>query len=582
MSANPIPAKADTDQNTDTMRRETIRIIETTDVHGNLFPHNFITREAWGGSLARVATYVDSVRAKVGDDHVILLDNGDLLQGQPTVYYYNFIDTLSPHVATEALRYMRYDALTPGNHDIETGHNVYDRFFASAPAPVLGANIIDTSTGQPYLLPYTILERAGLKVAVVGMITPAIPAWLPENIWSGLRFDDMTATASALIPEIRSKHNPDIVVGLFHSGHDDSKSTDRWIENASAKVAREVDGFDVVFMGHDHRRYDSILLNDAGSKVIVLNPANNANAVADVTIEVLTDGITARPLSVNGTIADVSHLAPSKDYMARFAEEFDTISRFTSEEIGVSDGEFTTRDAFFGPSAFMTLLHRLQLDITGADISLAAPLSCDASIAAGPVRMSDMFTLYKYENMLYTMAMTGEELKNYLEMAYDLWINTLNGTPGEHLLKFASSDPTPADNYLANPSYNFDSAAGIDYTVDVTRPAGKRVTITRLSDGRPFDPQATYSVAVNSYRGNGGGELMTRGAGINHDLLTSRILNSTDKDLRYYLIERLRTIGHITPVTDNNWSFIPADIVAPAAKTDRTILFSPESSKNQK
>ena len=134
----------------DGSREVKITVVETTDVHGNFFPRNYITRTDWQGSLARVATYVDSIRAAQGAENIILLDNGDLLQGQPTVYYYNFIDTESPHIGAEIQQFMAYDASTLGNHDIETGHAVYDRFIEQTPAPVLGANIIDTSTNLPY------------------------------------------------------------------------------------------------------------------------------------------------------------------------------------------------------------------------------------------------------------------------------------------------------------------------------------------------------------------------------------------------------------------------------------------------
>lgn len=115
------------------------------------------------------------------------------------------------------------------------------------------------------------------------------------------------------------------------------------------------------------------------------------------------------------------------------------------------------------------------------------------------------------------------------------------------LINFASDAPTPSDNRLKNPSYNFDSAAGINYTVDITKPRGGRITVTSLSDGRKFNPEATYTVAVNSYRANGGGDLLTLGAGIPSGELKSRIVSATDKDLRYYLIRTVEQRGTIRP-----------------------------------
>ena len=231
-------------------------LLETTDVHGNYLPYNFITGEDGTGSMARIYSYVKQLRQQQGTDHVVLLDNGDILQGQPIAYYYNYMDTKSPHLCASVLNYMKYDAATVGNHDVETGHAVYDRWVKQCKFPMLGANVIVTQTEQPYWKPYTIIERQGVKIAVLGMITPGIPMWLPENLWAGLRFDDLLAVARKYMPEMRSK--ADVVVGLFHSGVGKDKGTPVAAEDASVAVAEKVPGFDVVFCGHDHRRADNI------------------------------------------------------------------------------------------------------------------------------------------------------------------------------------------------------------------------------------------------------------------------------------------------------------------------------------
>lgn len=560
-------------------RTVTLHVIQTTDVHGNFFPYNFITRTPWEGSMARVTTYVDSVRAEAGPENVVLLDNGDILQGQPTVYYYNFVDTVTPHIASRIYGFLGYDAATIGNHDVETGHPVYDRWIRQTDVPVMGANVIDNATGQPYLKPYTVIERQGVRIAVLGMLTPAIPAWLPEPIWSGMHFDDMEETARRWIPEIKEKENPDIIIGLFHAGHDSSRRTGQWIENASCEVAANVDGFDLVFIGHDHQRYDELV---GDKKVKVLNPANNARAVAqaDITLTISPEGkVTSK--KIDGSIRDIATLTPSPRFMEAFDADRRAVDSYVSRVIGEAEGEFTSRDSYFGPSAFIDLIHRLQLSITGADISFAAPLSADAVIAAGPVRVSDMFNLYKYENLLYTMEMTGEEIAGYLERAYDVRLAHDPVADG-HLLLFESANPTPADNRLKNPAYNFDSAAGIIYTVDITAPRGKRVSIKSMADGTPFDPARKYTVAVNSYRGNGGGDHMTKGAGIAADELKHRVIASTDLDLRYYMMQQIEKKGKIVPEVIGNWRFIPEETVRPLAEKDYQLLFSPESSQNQK
>lgn len=558
-----------------------ITVAFTTDVHGNFFPYDFITLAPGEGSLARVSTAVDSLRA-ANPGGVILLDNGDILQGQPTVYYYNFIDTVSPHIVPEIFDFMGYDAATIGNHDVETGHAVYDRVHKAMNIPWLGANVIDILTDAPYLTPYTVIERKGKKIAVLGLLTPAIPSWLPENLWSGLRFDDMTATASKWIPIIREREHPDAIIGLFHSGHDASKTTGSVIENASMKVAAEVDGFDLVLMGHDHQRFLSEVVSPSGKKVPVVNPANNARSIGVIDFVFADTSSGKDSLSVVPKLLDVTAVSPSKSYLARFADRLSSVSDFVERQLGTVTDTLSTRDAFFGPSAFMTLLHDLQLEISGAQISFAAPLSFDASIVAGPLRVSDMFTLYKYENMLYTLKLTGREIKDYLEMAYDLWTAPVSDSEDSQLIRFASENPSLADNRLKNPSYNFDSAAGIDYTVDITRPRGEKITITSLSDGTPFNPNSTYTVAVNSYRANGGGDLLTLGAGIPADELSSRVVRATDKDLRYYLIKAVEKRGVISPRVETNWRFVPEKLASEAGRRSRHLLFGAGASRNQK
>lgn len=554
----------------------TIKIASTTDVHGNYFPYNFITMSPGEGSLSRVATRVRQLRDSLGTDRVILLDNGDILQGQPTAYYYNFIKPDTTHLTARMLRYLGYDAETIGNHDVETGHAVYDRYRRDlGDLPLLGANVVERSTGKPYLKPYTVIERNGIRVAVLGLLTPAIPAWLPENLWEGLEFEDMVESAKKWVPYIMENEKPDLLVGLFHSGHDSEKMTGEWRENASLLVADQVPGFDIIFMGHDHRLFNSAAGDKVNSGALVLNPSNNAVYLAEADVTFTLDKGKVIGKKITGNLTPLHSLEPDSAFMATFSSEQQEIKDFVSRKIGTSTGDFSVRDAYFGSSAFMELLHDLQLEISGAEISFAAPLSFDAVIKEGDLHMSDMFTLYKYENMLYTMAMTGREIKDYLEMSYSLWTDVMKSSD-DNLLLFADAQKGGAKGdyaKLLNPSYNFDSAAGIKYTVDVTKPQGSKINIISMSDGTPFDLDKTYKVAVNSYRGNGGGDLLTKGAGIPHGELKSRILKATDKDLRFYLIREIEKRGVISPTVTPDWKFIPESIVKKAAERDRRTLF---------
>ena len=267
-----------------------IKVVHTTDVHGNCFPYNFITHSQWKGSMARVASFVKQERKKYGKN-LILLDNGDMLQGQPSAYYFNFINNTDPHLFASVLNYLNYDAANIGNHDVETGHAVYDRWISECNCPIIGANTIEKSTGKPYLPPYKIINRDGVKVAILGMITPAIPAWLAENLWEGLLFEDMVKTASKWIPYIQENEKPDLIIGLFHAGQDIKRSVEGFAENASLEVAKGVPGFDIVLFGHDHQLEYKLVQNSAHKNVVIANAGANGIAASNIEISfTLRDG----------------------------------------------------------------------------------------------------------------------------------------------------------------------------------------------------------------------------------------------------------------------------------------------------
>lgn len=554
-------------------RVTTIKVVHTTDVHGAYYPYNFITNEPWQAGLACVHRYVEEQRKLYGN-RLLLMDSGDVLQGQPSAYYYNYVDTVSPHWAAEAMNYMRYDVGTVGNHDIETGHAVYDRWIKQCHFPMLGANVIRVADGKPYLKPYTIIERNKVRIAVLGLITPAIPAWLPENLWSGLRFEDMEQTARKWMPILKKKERADVIIGLFHSGVETSILANKWKESASLEVAVNVPGFDLVLCGHDHRLNAARGMNMSGNRFTILDPANDGRYVGEAEIRVVKRG--RRVISKNIQGRYVAMGEPSAKYVEHFTAQSDSIKRFVSEKIGRFERTIQSKPAFFGSSAFVDLIHRLQLQITGAEISLAAPLSVDAEIRKGDIYVRDMFKLYKYENMLYTMRLRGSEVKGALEESYNKWANRMT-SPSDHLLLVAPKERGLAMSgergKFIYPSFNFESAAGIQYEVDVTKPEGERVNIKCMADGTPFDPNRFYRVAVNSYRGNGGGELLTKGGGISQEELKNRILFSTSKDLRFYLMKYINRQKVLNPQPLNQWRFVPEEWTKPAAERDFIYLF---------
>lgn len=554
-------------------------ILETTDLHGVVLPWDFTEQKEIGVSLASIASYVKKVKSETVP--VLLLDNGDNLQGQPSVYYSNFIDTVSTHINAVAFNLLGYDAISVGNHDIEAGHAVYDRLVGEYDFPMLAANAVNTSSGEPYFKPYTIIEKRGIRIAVFGMVTPSIPQWLPPELYSGMEFRDMLETARKYMP-LMKKEKPDLIVGLFHSGWDqrseENGSGSHYDENGVASIAYNVPGFDVILCGHNHNVVNTAIVNSAGDSVVIIEGGSRAQKIGRVDVSFKRDKVTGKlKASAAGSIVDAGDYKPDPEFMDAFHDRQAAVNEYVRKVIAKSEAEMSSRESYFGSSSFVDMVHSVQLAITGADISFTAPLSFDVSIPAGQITVGDMFKLYRFENMLYTMWMTGSEILKYLEYSYSDWLNTMKG-PEDNLLKFQRTKDGKilirnGEAWLKNQPYNFDSAAGIDYIVDASKPEGKRVTIKSFSDGTPFEMNKRYTIAVNSYRGNGGGGHFTEGAGISASKLPERLVSSTDKDLRFYILGYLEEQQTIRPAALNNWKIVPEDWVRKAATRDYELLF---------
>lgn len=564
----------------------TIRVIHTSDVHGVLFPFDYINNRAIDHGLAQVNTYVELIRGTTSHE-VVLLDNGDFLQGQPTVYYSNYIDTASQHIVSKVMNFMGYDAASVGNHDIEAGPAIYDELVDDFTFPWLSANIIDTRTQQPYFEPYTIIYKNDIKIAVLGLTTPGIPKWLPHNLWPNMEFKDMVETAKQWIDSIRIYEDPHLIIGLFHSGHDANYGGANPIkplnENASQLVAEQVPGFDLILIGHDHERTIKKVVNTKGDSVLIVDPGARAQHVSDATINISIDANNrVRSKKISAKLIPMSNLIPSPYYISLFSGFASEIEAFVDRRIGTFTQSTTTQDAYFGPSAFVNLIHAVQLGISKCDVSFAAPLFFDASIDQGDVFVRDMFKLYSYDNLLYIMELKGSEIKDYLEFSYSLWMKTMESANDNMLLFKTDENSIPIINKRGRASlkssyYNFDSAAGIRYEINLSKPVGSRVSIESMEDETPFDPNKIYRVAINSYRGNGGGGHLTEGVGLSDKEISERIISISSKDMRYYLMNWIENSGRITPSKPNNWRITPEEWTEDAIVRDRELLFGKEN-----
>jgi len=551
-----------------------LTIIFTTDIHGNYFPYDF-RHERWGkGSLQRVHGFV-AQQCKHNPVGTILIDGGDIIQGEPTSYFFNYLDEGKRHRVADMMNFIGYDVGVIGNHDIETGHDVFDSFVNDCNFPILGANAIDVETGLPYFEPYTIIKRSGIKIAVIGFVTPAIPHWIPRSVWKDMRFEDIKESAKKWIAHVKEVEEPDFIVGLFHSGMDEGIDTPDYKENATRETASSVDGFDLILYGHDHASNMEEIETPSGRNVLCVNPGCYANSVAEVNLEFSMNAageVTGHECSCQLHYIGTLNNLHANEFKKMFYHDFKKVRDFSSEKIGRFEAGVDVSDAYFGSSSYIDLIQELQMHISGADISFAAPLFFTASIEAGDVKVSNLFDLYRFEDHLYILGLKGSEIKNYLEMSYAAWVNQMTNED-DNMLLIGPMKNNPNRVGFKNFIFNFDSAAGICYEVDVRKPEGEKVNIISMDDGSPFEMDKMYKVAMTAYRSNGGGELLTKGAGLTKEEIESRILTYTTMDIRHYLMHYIKEKTVIEPHPKMHWRFIPEDWVKKASERERELLF---------
>ena len=244
----------------------TFQILTTNDVHGHYFDSLYVS-DGTAPALTNVSWYVDSIRTAIGEENVILLDDGDCLQGDNAAYYFNYIDTESEHLFGRMMEYIGYDAVVVGNHDIETGHDVYDRLVKDMDVPFLAANAIRTANGKPYFQEYVTLKRHGLNITIIGFTNPNIKSWLSPLLWSGMTFESLIPFAQQTVDRIVAKEKSDVVIVAAHAGT--GRGDGAALENQGLDLFKSLEGVDFVVCAHDHRPLthidDEICLINAGS-----------------------------------------------------------------------------------------------------------------------------------------------------------------------------------------------------------------------------------------------------------------------------------------------------------------------------
>jgi 2',3'-cyclic-nucleotide 2'-phosphodiesterase/3'-nucleotidase len=531
--------------------RARITVLSTTDLHGNLLPEDPFTRRPDQRGLAKLATLIQ--RARKDNPKALLLDVGDTIQGSPLEYYHARRHPESVDPIMLVMNQLRYDSMTVGNHEYNFGPEVREKARSEAAFPWLSANTVFTSTGEPAYTPFLIKEVDGVRVAILGITTPGVPYWEDAQKIAGLSFLNPIETTRLRVAELREKYKADIVVAAMHMGlEEDLASSAKALdfipfESTALAVARSIPGVDLILLGHTHRNIPALVVNN----VLIAQAGRWGDRLvrADLYVEKSEQGRWSVIGREATTLPVTEELAADPAVLA-LAEPYERETRaWLDKAIGQCAESLDARESRLHDTAIMDLIQLVQLEAGKADVSFAASFSPSARIPAGKVTVRDVFSLYVYDNTLVVIEATGLQIKQALEHAARYFKPWQPGATPEQLM-----DPKI-------PGYNFDMAAGVSYTIDLTRPPGDRIRDLRYK-GAPLDPGLKLRVSINNYRYNGGGGYTMFKA--------CPVLQKSSEELRTLIIEWIERHGEIPVRPDDNWRLSTnGEPAAPAGKPAR-------------
>ncbi|HEU5358204.1 MAG TPA: 5'-nucleotidase C-terminal domain-containing protein [Gemmatimonadales bacterium] len=472
-------------------------IVATTDVHGHATGWDFVDGRPFPGGLTRVGSVVDSLRRRY-PGQVVLVDAGDLIEGDPFAAYFATVAPQDPDPMVDALNGLAYDAAVPGNHEFNFGVPFFERAMSGARYAVVAANIVAAS-GKPPFPPYTVVQRGGVKVAIGGLTTPGSMVWDREHLRGQVRIDPIASSAPALLGELRAEG--DVAVVLVHSGMDGESSYDTTgvgPENAAASLASGDVRPDVVVVGHTHREMVDSVING----VHFVQPRVYAQSVAVVHLSLARRGGHWAVTAIHADRVPLDREPESSALVRRLAPARSAVTGWISQPIGYAVGPFPAQGARASATPLMGLVGEAERRAAHADLAAVSAFSTSGGLPAGEIHRSDIFSVYPYENTLGAVRISGAQLRAYLEQA----ARYFRVGPGGRV--------TLNDSV---PGYNYDMVWGADYLIDLSKPEGQRITSLSVK-GRPVAPTDSFTLAVNSYRlSGGGGYTMLAGAPVTYD-----------------------------------------------------------------
>lgn len=509
-------------------------IVATTDVHGRAMHWDYENdREAPFG-LTRAATALDSLR-RLYPGRVVLVDAGDLIQGNPFAAHVATVSRLDPNPVIDALNILQYDAATPGNHDFDFGLEVFGRAVEAAAFRYVSANIYRLPRDTFALQPVVTLRRGDVTIGITGFTTPGVMVWDRAQLGDRIRVRRIVPAARGALEALRGT---DLQVVLVHSGLDGSSSYDTTgvgPENVAADLARLPVKPELVVVGHSHRQIRDTVI--AGVHFVQPLPWARSLAVAHVWLVRGAAGRPYRVVRIRGDQVPLADVRPDPGLTRSLQAVHEQVRAWAGVPIAQTDDTWSARYARAEDTPAIDLVNEVQRRTAGTQLSSTAAFNPQAGFGPGPVRLRDVAALYPYENTLKAVRIDGATLARYLERSAEYF---LTYTPGGSLI----NDRIPG--------YNYDIVSGVSYAIDLTRAVGERV-LQLTYRGRLVQPTDTFTMALNNYRqGGGGGFDMLKGLPVIYD---------RGENIRDLLIQEVRSAGTLR-VSDwfaDSWRIIPPE-----------------------
>lgn len=514
-----------------------ITILGTSDIHGNIIGWAYEDNKATtNNGMARLYTYIQQVREE--NPNTVLIDDGDVIQGTiMTDELYNRAPD-KEHPVIAVMNYMGFASTTLGNHEFNKGIPAMNKILGQADFPVLAANVLNADgsyvTGQGWFM----LDVAGYKMAVIGVCTPNIPIWDANK--EGIQettFESGSTAVKRCIEEIGD--TADIIYVSAHMG----LSPEFDFENGSDSAQRILDDnpeIDVLQVGHYH-----IVVNEKQGRTVVGGVRNAARDIARFDLYLDEDG---NIVDSTVQIIDMKDYKPSQEIInlpivQKSHEE--TNDYIYGNILAVATERFQPENEIRGipegrirDTAVIDLINEAMLEATGADVSCASLFKTTSDLPEGELTYANIFDIYKYDNALFRVPVTGAELKAHMEWSaetYNQWV------PGDINISFDASYP----------DYLYDMFAGVDYEIDLSQPKGQRIKNV-MYKGEPLKDDEELLLAVCDYRYNSA--LKPYGL-----VAATKDWESPDS-VRTVLVEYFKEKGTLTPKVDNNWRIVGVDL----------------------